>query len=102
MIIPWNAFGAFHEKRTLKSLKENQDLCQKIINCCKPSVIIAQGEWAQRMTCLIRFAMPVYHVPHPGYWGLRSYKGAGDDIESAFKDAYISTQMRLHYSKLWK
>ena len=99
IITPWNAFGAYHEKLTKKSLEINKELCQTLIDTAKPSVIIAQGKWAQRMMVRIRFNRPVYHVPHPSKLGLISYKGAGDDIEAAFKDAYISTQIRLHYSE---
>ena len=101
LITPWNAHGAYDEKRTVKSLQENKLLCQKLIDTAKPSVVIAQGRQAQRMLCFLRLTEAVYLVPHPSIRGRNAYGGEGaKDIEAAFVAAFRLVKLGTNTGKL--
>lgn len=53
-----------------------------------PVALIAQGSEAQKMAELIRFDGEVYCVLHPSRRSRTSYKGAAQDIETAFQAAF--------------
>lgn len=88
VIIPWNAFGAYGEKPSMKAINENIPLCQQLLDIALPVAVIAQGRWAQRAAQYLRFSGSLFCVPHPSRRGRASYKGAAKDIEDAFHAAF--------------
>lgn len=86
-ITPWNAYGAYGERPGMKTIKENLPLCQELLDTVMPAALIAQGREAQKMARLIHFEGEVHRVPHPSRRGRASYKGAAQDIETAFQAA---------------
>ena len=87
-ITPWNAYGAYGEQPSMKAIKKNLPLCQQLLDTAMPVALVAQGREAQKMAELIRFEGEVYCVPHPSRRGRASYKGAAQDIETAFQAAF--------------
>ncbi len=88
-ITPWNVFAGFGEERTAANLKRNLSLCQELLDTALPAAVVAQGNWAHKMAALLRFAGPIYCVPHPSRRG-RIRKGAAEEIEAAFRAAMLS------------
>lgn len=94
-ITPWNALAAYGEKPSVKSIKDNWLLCQQLVNTALPVAIVAQGKWAQLMADRLVIGCPVFRVPHPSRRGRASYRGAAEDIEAAFKSAWLQCRMNI-------
>ena len=87
-VTPWNAFGAYNERLSVKALNENLPLCQQLLDTALPVAVVAQGRWARKMAGRLRFDGAIFCVPHPSPRGRASYEGAGDDIAEAFLEAF--------------
>ncbi len=90
-VTPWNAFAGFGEEKTAANLNRNVPLCQALLDTALPAAVVAQGNWAYKMAARLRFAGPIYCVPHPSRRG-RIRKGAADKIEAAFRAAVLATR----------
>ena len=90
-ITPWNTFAGFGEERTAANLNRNVPLCQTLLDTALPAAVVAQGNWAHKMAALLRFAGPIYCVPHPSRRG-RIRKGAAEEIETAFRAAALAAR----------
>ena len=90
-ITPWNAFAGFGEKKTVANLKVNLPLCQALLDTALPTAVVAQGNWAHKMAALLRFAGPIYCVPHPSRRG-RIRDGAAEEIEAGFRAAALAAR----------
>lgn len=86
--MPWNAFGAYGEKPSIKAINENLPFCQQLLDAALPIAVVVQGRWAQRAAQHFRFSGPIFCAPHPSRRGRASYKGASKDIEDAFFTAF--------------
>ncbi len=93
-VTPWNAFGAYGEKPGMRAIAENLSFCRRLLDAAAPAAMVAQGRWARKMADRLRFAGPVFCVPHPSRRGRASYPGAAEDIETAFRDAYDLVETR--------
>ncbi len=86
---PWNALGAYNERPTVKAINENVPLCQKLLDISVPAAVVAQGQWAHKIAESLRFAGPIFCVPHPSPRG-RMRRNAANEIEAAFRAAWLS------------
>lgn len=95
-ITPWNALGGYCEKPSVATIMENLPLCQSLLDIAAPVALIAQGRWAQKMADRLQFASWIFRVPHPSRLGRASYKEAGEDIETAFHEAFTLCKTNGH------
>ena len=47
-VTPWNAFGAYKERPSIKAIKENLPLCQQLLDTALPVAVVAQGAGLKR------------------------------------------------------
>ena len=92
-VTPWNAFAGYAEERTAANLNRNVPLCQALLDTALPAAVVAQGNWAHKMAALLRFAGPIYCVPHPSRLG-RIRKGAAEEIEAGFRAAALAARQK--------
>ena len=87
-VTPWNAFGAYKERPSIKAIKENLPLCQQLLDNGIARGSGRTGRWAQEMADRLCFAGKIFRVPHPSPRGRASSENADDDIAEAFLEAF--------------